>query len=351
MKHKDIVTNSTTEGDVEFSGLINDQTRYLLEVIFFTGFTGSISFLGTIANIINIVVFCKQGFSDSVNISFLALAISDVGSLVTLVWQGVCFNPYFHKADIPFESRDVQYLTAGWPHVCFARITSWITAFITFERCLCISVPLKVKLIITSKRTLYINAGIFLTMFASVSPVYYAINIGPKFFPGRNETLLGLVYKPDGADIENVSFSINVFAQLSSVLFVIICTCVLIHNLVLKSKWRKSTQSSAATARSAASGSGESGMSSKEKRVVKLVTLISCIFIACFLPSAVNLILMISSDDYSIVGKYRNMFQVSWSMLNTLEATNCSVNICVYYTMSSKYRAVFTSLFAKKNKN
>ncbi|KAK0056412.1 allatostatin-A receptor, partial [Biomphalaria pfeifferi] len=71
------------------------------------------------------------------------LAVSDVGMLGTLVWLNLCFNPLFHNLDLPFDSVEIQYLTAGWPHVVFTQITSWITAFITLERCLCIALPLK----------------------------------------------------------------------------------------------------------------------------------------------------------------------------------------------------------------
>ncbi|XP_059147950.1 tachykinin-like peptides receptor 86C [Physella acuta] len=326
---------STTTSGIQ--DIIGSDVRKWMEIAFFVIASGVISFLGSIANVMVIVVFFKQGFSDSINISLLGLAVADLGSLLTLVWMSICFNPLFRYSGISFESIDIQYITAGWPHVCFARITSWITAFITLERCLCIATPHRVKQFLTPKRTLVIILLIYLFLFLSVAPVYYALRIGPHFDDSRNKTLDGLVYADDGTAVENVSFAISVFAQLSSCACVIICTVVLIINLTRKSQWRNT---------SLETSSAKPTMSNRDKRVVLMVASISCIFIACFLPSAINLILMLHfSPNYSIVGPYQNSFQVSWSILNTLEATNSSVSVLVYYKMSSKFRLVFRETF------
>ncbi|KAI8770993.1 rhodopsin [Biomphalaria glabrata] len=324
--------------------ITSDEAKEALETIFFFLFSGVISFVGAIANIINIIVFVKQGFSETVNITLLGLAISDLGSLITLIWMSVCFSPWFRQSPhIPFDAKDIQYLTAGWPHVCFARITSWITAFITFERCLCIAQPLRVKQIITPRRTAYTIVSIFIAMFACVAPVFCVIGIGRKNFPDRNVTLMGLVYASNGPNVENISFSITVFAQLSSFAIVIVCTVILVRNLMQKSKWRQ-------TATTSDLGAGnKNALSTRDKKVVVMVTFISSIFIACFLPSAMNLILMIHfSPDYSVVGREQNTFLVSWSIMNTLEACNSTLGIFVYYHMSSKFKKELLALFGKE---
>ncbi|KAH9488487.1 hypothetical protein Btru_062331 [Bulinus truncatus] len=326
--------------------ITSDEAKDALETVFFFFFSGVISVVGAVTNIINIIVFIKQGFNETVNITLLGLAVSDFGSLVTLIWMSVCFSPWFRQSlDIPFDAKDIQYLTAGWPHVCFARITSWITAFITFERCLCIAQPLKVKQIITPRRTAYTIVGIFVVMFACVTPVFCVIDIGPKSFPDRNNaTLLGLVYTSNGPEVENISFSITVFAQLSSFAIVILCTAILVHSLMRKSKWRQTAASDSSAA------GNKNALSARDKKVVVMVTFISSIFIACFLPSAMNLILMIHySPDYSVVGREQNTFLVSWSIMNTLEACNSTLTIFVYYYMSSKYKRELLALFCRES--
>ncbi|BFZ10013.1 hypothetical protein BsWGS_13052 [Bradybaena similaris] len=312
--------------------------RQVMEIVFFVALSGGISIVGSIANVINIIVFFKQGLSDSVNISLLGLATSDLGALLTLLWMSVCFNPLFRYSEIDFDSSEVQYLTAGWPHVCFARITSWVTAFVTFERCVCIAVPLKVATIITPKRTCVTVLSIYIFMFANAVPVFSSLRFVSSFRWEYNRSVYGLFYGDNVLEIENRSFAVTVFAQLSSFIIVIVCTVVLIQHLLAKSQWRLRATLSVKSA-------AQSSTSSRDKRVIKMVTFISCIFICCFLPSTVNLVLMVHlSPDYSVVGRYQNSFEVSWSILNTIEAANSSVNILVYYNMSSKFRAGLNQL-------
>ncbi|CAL1525877.1 unnamed protein product, partial [Lymnaea stagnalis] len=270
-----------------------------------------------------------QGFSDSVNISLIGLALADLGCLIPVLWKTVSFNPLFHYSDIPFDSVDIQYLTSAWPHVCFARITGLVTGFITLERCLCVVLPLTVKRILTPRRTVLAMAAIYLAMFASVAPVFSVIHFGQKFYDLRNRSLYGLVYDADGAAVENVSFTITIFAQLFSILLVVTCTAVTTIKLKTNSKWRRSVGSASAH------GGGE--LTRRDKKVVKMVVFISCIFITCFLPTAVNLIMGLFVTEYSFIGKFRNVYQVVWCGVYVLETTNSSVNIVVYYNMSSKY--------------
>lgn len=80
-------------------------------------------------------------------LGFSGLAVADLCSLMALIWTNICYAPLIKTADLTFEAEELHYLTSGWPHVAFTRVSSWITAFITFERCICITMPLKVRCI------------------------------------------------------------------------------------------------------------------------------------------------------------------------------------------------------------
>ncbi|XP_005112913.1 lysophosphatidic acid receptor 4-like [Aplysia californica] len=316
------------------NGLVSEDVLDIFVVIFFVAAAGSISFLGAIFNVINAIVFFKQGFQDTVNITLFFLAISDMATLMNIMWIGVCFNPLFVQADFPVHYQDLSYITSGWLGWCFARISSWITAFVTFERCLCIALPLKVKTIITPRNTVIVVLGIYITMLANVVPVYYSISLGPKYFPQLNQTKMGLVYIANGVSIENVSLSINAISQMVSFFATIACTIILVHNLLLKSKWRQSKSSAVQ----------QKSFSKRDTKVVKMIVFIACVFIACYLPSAANFIASVIFDEYGLNGRYRNMFVLTWSIFLTLVALNCSVNIFVYYSMSSKFGEILNSM-------
>lgn len=75
---------------------------------------------------------------------YLGLAISDLGCLVTVIWMDIFYTPAVAAADPPFDVLETAYVTAGLTHVTFTRLSSWVTALITLERCLCIIAPLQV---------------------------------------------------------------------------------------------------------------------------------------------------------------------------------------------------------------
>ncbi|CAL1540402.1 unnamed protein product, partial [Lymnaea stagnalis] len=309
------------------------------EIVFYVAVNGVIGCLGCLANVINIIVFVKQGFKDSVNISLFGLAVSDLGSLVAIVWESVCLNPLFFDSGSAFSTVDIHYLTSAVPHGIFVRIAWWITTFITFERCLCIAMPLKVKQIITPRRTVYIIVVIFVLTFLGMSPLIMANRIGPVFVPALNRTQVVRIYRENGLFIENLGLMFNISFQFGSFIIDFICTAIIIQQLNVKSKWRNESAQ--------ISGSGaKEGLATRDRKVVKMVTLISVIFIACLMPSCVNFLLgIVLAPDYTIMGRQQNLFLVIWSTIFTLESINSSVNIFVYYNMSSKFKAVFDDLF------
>ncbi|CAG5120766.1 unnamed protein product [Candidula unifasciata] len=125
--------------------LLSDEASVIVQWVILAVTCQIINIFGTVTNIINILCFTKQGFRDPVNVSFLGLAISDLFCVASLLWTNVCMNPAFNEADLPFEPMEVQFITSGFLHTNFNRVTSCITAFITLERCLCITAPLKVR--------------------------------------------------------------------------------------------------------------------------------------------------------------------------------------------------------------
>ncbi|CAL1529996.1 unnamed protein product [Lymnaea stagnalis] len=336
------VVNITTQAQATVlnyrSKIIEDDLAEVFFLVNFAIICGPISFVGIVANVINIVIFVRQGFQDTVNISFFSLAVSDLLSLVALLWVSVCFVPPFRFSDIPFVSTDVQYLAGGWPHVVFARITGWVTAFVTIERCLCIALPLKVKTIITGRRVVMCIAVIVLFVIASVAPAYYTSRLAWVYFPQRNRTLIGLIFTPDRNEVEEVAFAINsVFSPLGSFGAVVISTVILVVKLNEKTKWRQ---------QSVADKDKNANISTKEQKVVKMVVGISTIFIVSFTPAAIIFSAMAMEPEFRVTGYYANVNIVVVSISFILEAVNASVNIIVYYKMSTRYRVAFLALFS-----
>ncbi|CAG5135057.1 unnamed protein product [Candidula unifasciata] len=335
------ITTSNSSDDLKVCGsnlagqLISDNTTYILIIVFQVSFTGVLAVGGIITNTINIVVFFKTGLSDSVNISLFGLAVGDLCSLIFSFWESVCFNPLFHNIGAPVVFTEIEYITGCWPHVCFVRVTSYITAFVTFERCLCIALPLKVKSIVTAGRTKGIIIVIFLIVMITSIPEYYVSRLVYKFYPEKNRTLLGIYFIEDRARFEKVTLILNnVVLQCLAFIAVLVCTVILIVQLNRKAKWRKHA------------AKVEKSTLGKDKKVIKMISFVSVVFIVSNLPSCLVFVSMTSFPQLHPTGVNRNMFYVVWSVVYVMESINSMVNIFIYINMSSKYSAIFYKMFS-----
>lgn len=230
-----------------------------------------------------------------------------------------------------------------WGYGCFLsrffislRVTSFITAFISLERCLCITLPMKVKNIITPLRTAAVTVSIFIIIFTVFSPFYFVNKLEWRYNQFLNRTILSLVYTEDRVLVESVTFPIHSVAMpLVSFLTVVVCTTILTIQLKRKSRWRE-----VSTAQRTSQAS-----TTKEKKVVKMVIFLSTIFIICYLPSTFNFFIMTYNPEFSITGKYASFYMVVWSLTVLVETVNSSVNMLVYLKMSSKFRITFVQTF------
>lgn len=232
---------------------------------------------------------------------------------------------------------EVQHLTGGFPHACFARITCWITVFITAERCLCITTPLKIKQIITPRRSTLIICSIYILMIASLMPEYATMYIGWKFYDNKNQTLLGLITTEDNKKVSGLTFLLYAVYIVVSFFAVIVFTTVLVVKLKHKTQWRKESTFDAKQSDT---------ISSRDQKTINMVIVIASVLIVCFTPSVLLSAAGFIEHDFFVVGKYSNLFFATWSFGFVFDSFNSSVTIILYYNMSSKYRRTLRAMLA-----
>lgn len=228
------------------------------------------------------------------------------------------------------------------PHSVFTRITCCITAFLAFERCLCVAMPLKVKNFITIKRTVIVVVMIYVVMCLNVIPTCYARRYGLIYYPQKNKTLFGATLVQNGEFIESLAFPISSGITYSSFVVATICTVILIQTLYLKSKWRRRATGSTAQI-------SYEVLSTRDKRIVKIVTLVSVAFLFSTLPSSINFTLMLYyGADYTITGRLSLSYAINWAICMFMEEINSSVSIIIYYKTSSQFRSTLKKLTRTK---
>lgn len=314
--------------------LIPDADLFYFTMINTWGLGQGVTVLGLIVNVLNIATFLKQGVKDTVNVSLLGLTVSDFGSLVFHFLVNLCWTPPIMKLDLPFYPNQVMYFFV-WAHILFTRVTTGTTAWIAFERCLCIVAPLKIKTIITPRRTVGFIAVLYAIMIASVAPTFYTARFTWVFDQARNKSVLGIVKIADRERIESVAFWINNLLPTLFFILIVICTTILVKALKRNAQWRQRTASATKT----------NQMSNRDAKVVKLVSVISIVFIFCYAPGAVVFVMLLAYPEMNYAGRQKNVLIISLSFLMHLEGINATANFFIYLKQSSKFKVTFEGLF------
>lgn len=316
--------------------VLSEEQREIFNTICFAYLSTSIGLFGIKSNIINVIIFAKQGFSNTVNISLLGLAISDLCCLLATEWVGWCFNPLVVSTGPPWIPGEFTYLTGAWPHIVFGRITSYITVYVTAERCLCTIAPLKVKDIITPSRATTVISIIYILNILSLLPEYVTSYFEWKFFQNINRTILTISYTSDREKLAGLVYFLSSLAGILSFVAVIFFTGLLVVKIKQSSKWRKRVTSV---------GDQSGPMSNRDKKTVKMIVLVAAVLIVCYTPGTALTMTTVVEPEFMVHGLYFNIAIAMWSLAFVFQTVNSSVNIFLYYTMSSKYRQTFYDLF------
>ncbi|GFO04165.1 chemosensory receptor a [Plakobranchus ocellatus] len=334
------------------SGFLSDEQFYII-FLFITYTSQLINSCAIITNSLSIAVFIKLGFSEPSNISLTTLAICDLSLAVLHTWSNLCFWMTYHNVRLPFHGANVTHLTGGAQWAFLSTTVAWITAFISFERCLCILVPLKVRRLITPRGTFVAMLIIILLTFCPSFFIYIKYKFVWDFNPYLNVTILNTI--PVNSELailfEKISVVIcGVIQPLLAFSIVVTCTVLLVVQLRKISSWRLSVTS--AKSQRVQPEENLAGISSvteiripqKEERLVRMVVAIATIFIVCYIPTCVGLLCYVAFDEFNMFGVYRKLFIVSSYITSLGQPISGSINILVYYKMASKFRSVFRRL-------
>ncbi|GFO27100.1 peptide receptor gpcr [Plakobranchus ocellatus] len=334
------------------SGILSDEQFYII-ILFIIYASQIINICAIIGNGLSIAVFVKLGFSEPSNISLTALAVFDFAFAVLYTWNNLCFWLTYNNFRLPFHGANVSFITGGAQLAYLSTTIAWITAFISFERCLCILLPLKVRRLITPRGTFVAMLIIILLTFCPSFFTFIRYKFVWAFNPYLNRTILNTtpVKSKFAILIEKIFIAFcGVIQPLLAFSIVLICTVLLIVQLRKISSWRMSVTSAKSQRvqpeeNSAASSSpAEIRISQKEKHLVSMVVAIATIFIVSYIPTCIGILCYVVFDEFNPFGVYKRLFLVSGYIISLGKPISGSVNILIYYKMASKFRSVFCRL-------
>ena len=334
MENAGNVTSLTTTNRIRM--ISDDVILYVTHISTIAVFVFAV--IGVIGNVINMVVFSKLGFQESVNISLFCLSVSDFLVSVVSIFIGIGINPALAENRFPFELTHITLVFAVTPRAVFFKITKTITAFVTFERCLCVVMPLKIKLFLTVTRVELLMTTIFVSITLSNIPLFYIQPLRWNVFPHLNRTIFSMYTRSDAGKIRRLFFPIH--AGIFSMFlypFIITCTVVLIINLQRKLAWREKT-STTGTKKTC-------GISQKDRKVAKAVAMVSGAFLVFGLPGLCMEFCTSFVDGFTPLGQFGDIYVFLLPIAGLFQCLNSAINVFIYYSNSSNFREMFTRVF------
>ena len=319
-------------------GLLSEALYWpLMVAILFLDFFGGL--IAAAANIVTIAVYRKLGYADSTNISLTALAISDLGVAVTTI-TSILAILLSNIPNTPFTLAFFYSFTAA-PHVIFLRSSALITTYLSVERYLCISFPLKIKSIITPMRTLVSMVTSYVAVFSLWPLIFLGNPVGWKFYPHLNRSLLSVL--PSTDPIRNsvyvgYMFYASAVLPMFTIAVVVLFTILLAVTLNNVKTWREANKSTSMAARQA-----------KEERASKMVVAIATVFVVSSIPSCFHVIFDIMVPEFSLTGRYVYLYTLTGMTFLLVDCINCTANVIIYYKMSSKFRQAMRNMFSRND--
>ncbi|XP_005100854.1 proto-oncogene Mas-like [Aplysia californica] len=318
-----------TESDEIF---ISDEVQLYIDIALKLICLPFLSLCGILFNIINIIVVIKIGLTDCVSMAVLFLAISDFLLSATTLFHVMAVVPM--KVD-PFATLDPTglYFLSGWIREMFLDISLLLTAFVSLERCLCVTWPLKFKSVFTVKRSAVICTAIFSLSILSYVRVHVSHGIRWQFDVTTNRTRLMLWLAKDREEV--LKFT-NAFHRifLYNVELASITLSAIFMAIRIRASARFRQQS---TARGSPS-KNKNTVSRKDSRVVTMVFLVAVASIVLLMPSVVFVYARRAFPDFFSYQRYPNMFSTVVNATFAFSSLNACVNIFVYYNFNTRYR-------------
>lgn len=320
----------------DMQGVISDETRQLIENICYAGVTTITCLVGIPGNIINCVVFHRQGLRERMHLCLFSLSLVDCCYLLcALAMYSVgSFVRFFNE--LTGDKYLLKTINALVGIAYGLRSTSsFIYVVITVDRCLCVIFPLKTSSLIKTRTVAVLIAACFI-LFQSCFIVFPFTYIATLI---KTETGLRWIFLPTQFFRDTVIFmdifSNFLFSAIPIANFVIIAMATVLTVIKLQEamSWRLKTSSS----RGQTHG--------QQVALTKMLVTVSSVYIINTTPLMIKEPIICFLKDCLDTGQCFNLAMVLIAICESCLDVNSSIHIFLYYFRSSRYRAVFLKMF------
>lgn len=229
----------------------------------------------------------------------------------------------------------------------FVNTSNCMNLIISLERCICVIFPLKAKTLLSARQMALIVLSVFTvclvgTGFGSFKYEPHAY-LDPVTNVTRYRTGLTDFYLNNRWLVDSIfEVTFNATVCVVAVVVVIAATVVIATRMRSVAAWRKQA------AHVGASQQTTVPANQREAAVTRMLFVVCLVYAICTTPLAVNALTRNFLRDFVAGGPLNNVFFVTLTLTHLLVVINCSVNIIIYYTMSTRYRDTLWDMIGRR---
>ncbi|BFZ18851.1 hypothetical protein BsWGS_21889 [Bradybaena similaris] len=325
---------------------VTSWTRKLAEICIDLTLCFLISLVGVVTNILVIMVFVKQKFKDSVAVSMTAIAIWDFIKCLGCCLQRLSGPISLWDAAAGESWANISVVALSYL-ICFVTYVSIVlAAYVAVERCLCVTIPFKVKWLITPRNSFIICSIISVVVFGWFAVMYGIYDIVWVYSFHFNQTIAIYVHSNFYHQHKQPLF---LFYNLSGIILPVICFVVIVAStFVIMYQLRKSSNfrsGSAQTQCHQPEKQSRNNISVRERQVVKMLLVIIVVYVISLSPRIAHYTIKYFVYEFYFLRRYHNIFMIATYILYTFDVINAAINLFIFLAMSSAFRATFQELF------
>ncbi|XP_076437016.1 uncharacterized protein LOC143276414 [Babylonia areolata] len=286
------------------------------------------------SNILNMLVFNKQGLKERVNLCLFYLSLVDLLNVI---------NRFVTSLDTLRSAFTTQTVGPVFQFIinnklfglhAFMSLSGFTSTLIACERCLCVVSPLRSQTLLKTRTTAVVLAV------ATVVIMSGSMVIGMRWsvmcvFDRLSNTTSKAVYSSQFREenkhiLDGISFilgTLQVFIYVSVTTAATLVTSVKLRKMAA---WREQTSTST--------------LSAREIALTRTLIAVSVLFLFCSVPAIISGIGFLFVPDFSLSGRYYNFTKLFVGLVELASVINSTFNFFVYCSLGSRYKETLCAL-------
>ena len=310
--------------------IISFETFLAFENVMTCGVSLILFLIGVPTNLLNCLVFYRQGLRDRMNLCLFSLALVDM--LFIMFFYLVCSYCIIGQLQ-PEVEEWWKYFARKYFHgsfVGFLASSGLLTMVIAVERCVCVTLPLKAATLVKTRTIAVTIVSIVLSLQVMCLLYPLELSIGTMEDPDTGKITLFLTtteFRSQYILLYNIVENTFIMIVIPFFTFTVvtIATAITVVQLKRAIAWRHGSSSS-------------SSSDVREVALVKMLVVVSLIYITSSAPSVALGMTRLLVPEFVANRRYANIFLASHLLSLILGQVNSSVNFFVYLARSSRFR-------------